>query len=106
MGQVWKSSSDSFGGLRLDGDDQAKEAHDRSPARQLARHEGQDDSDDVEGVMVAMAGTDPARPLIFQRFMGSVPKFSRSSTRSICRRARTRLRPFASTARVFAPATM
>ena len=25
--------------------------------------------------MMAMAGTDPARPLIFQRFMGSVPKF-------------------------------
>ena len=23
-----------------------------------------------------MAGTDPASPLIFQRFMGSVPKFS------------------------------
>ena len=42
---------------------------------QLAWHEGQDDSDDVEGVMMAMAGTDPASLLIFQRFMGSVPKF-------------------------------
>ena len=45
QGKFGNPVSDSFGGLRLDGDDQAKEAHRRRPSRQLAWHEGKIDLD-------------------------------------------------------------